>query len=867
MATKRDPDDTAEPDHPTVETGPISTPSDGQDEASTFNSSAGPDARTAAPRSDGQYLGMRLKDRYLIERELGRGAIGVVYLARDQQLLERRVVIKVLREGMDENIWVQKKFRQEIEALARIDHPGVVGVLDAGQTLDGRPYLVMQFVEGVSLRSVLTEQGLDPARVARLMRQIGHALGAAHEKGICHRDLKPENIMLQSLGEDEEQVKLIDFGIATVKDSQVEASSYATKVAGTPPYMAPEQLKGTPSAASDIYTLGVIAYEMLVGRKPFEADSMVALYEQQQAGFKPRTGDYRPGVTLAALQVITRALSFDPRDRYPRARDFSEELSRALTTSAEKAAPVAIGTAEGSVASVVLTTAPFEADADAVQSATCPLRVALLYKRNVHPDEQLLKLLEIELTARGHEVFVDRHLAVGVEWAKEIERQLRTSDVVIPLLSAGSVSSEMLAYEVQIAHEAAQRQGKPRLLPVRVNYDGPLPDPLSSILDPIQYALWQSQQDSWRLITQLLQAMLEAPPAQPAVRPRKLEPVGGAVPLDSEFYIVRPTDEEFRTAIGRRDSIVLVKGARQMGKTSLLARGLQQAREAGARVVLTDFQMLNASHLASVEPFFLALGELIADQLDLEVLPEEVWNPRRGPSVNFGRYIRREVLEKISAPVVWGLDEVDRLFTCDFGSEVFGLFRSWHNARSLDPQGPWQRLTLAIAYATEAHLFITDVNQSPFNVGTRLALEDFTLEQVAELNRRYGSPLKDEEELRRFFHLVSGQPYLVRRGLHELTTHEQKLDAFEAHADRDEGPFGDHLRRILVLLAQDAVLAEVVRGVLQGGPCPSAESFYRLRSAGVMAGDAAQEARPRCQLYATYLERHLCTASRQVQQP
>jgi AAA domain-containing protein len=93
--------------------------------------------------------------------------------------------------------------------------------------------------------------------------------------------------------------------------------------------------------------------------------------------------------------------------------------------------------------------------------------------------------------------------------------------------------------------------------------------------------------------------------------------------------------------------------------------------------------------------------------------------------------VQREVLDKIPAPIVWGLDEVDRLFHCDFGSEIFGLFRSWHNQRALEPTGPWSRLTLAMAYATEAHLFIADLNQSPFNVGTGLTLGDFTLEIVA----------------------------------------------------------------------------------------------------------------------------------------
>ena len=225
--------------------------------------------------------------------------------------------------------------------------------------------------------------------------------------------------------------------------------------------------------------------------------------------------------------------------------------------------------------------------------------------------------------------------------------------------------------------------------------------------------------------------------------------------------------------------------------------------------------------------------------------------------MNFERFLRREVLAKLNAPLVWGLDEVDRLFVTAYGSEVFGLFRSWHNERALDPTGPWAALTLVIAYATEAHLFITDMNQSPFNVGTRLTLEDFSLEQVAELNRRCGMPLKDEPELKRFTSLVDGHPFLVRRSLHEMATTKIDIGKFEARADLDEGIFGDHLRRILVLLAKDPALTEVVRGVLRGQACPTPESFYRLRSAGVMSGNSQSDVRPRCRLYEKYLSRHL----------
>jgi DNA-binding winged helix-turn-helix (wHTH) protein len=341
-----------------------------------------------------------------------------------------------------------------------------------------------------------------------------------------------------------------------------------------------------------------------------------------------------------------------------------------------------------------------------------------------------------------------------------------------------------------------------------------------------------------------------------AIPMESIEPVGGAVPLDSNFYIVRPVDEEFRAAIARQDSIILIKGARQMGKTSLLARGLQRAREAGAKVILTDFQVVSLTNLNSPEALFLSLGNSIAEQLDLDVSPSSVWKSDNSPNANFEKYMRKEVLKKLAVPVVWGLDEVDRLFNFDYGSEVFSLFRSWHNLRSLDPDGPWHQLTLAIAYATEAHLFIKDVNQSPFNVGTHLKLKDFTIGQVLELNQRYGSPLQNEAELERFYSLVGGHPYLVRRGLYEMA-HSMELEELETQADRDESPLEDHLRRILGMLMKDAGLCDVVRGILQGQPCPSVDSFYRLRSAGIIVGDTTREARSRCQLYSRYLRRHL----------
>jgi len=240
-----------------------------------------------------------------------------------------------------------------------------------------------------------------------------------------------------------------------------------------------------------------------------------------------------------------------------------------------------------------------------------------------------------------------------------------------------------------------------------------------------------------------------------------------------------------------------------MGKTSLLARGLQQARRMGAKVILTDLQKLTAAQMETADTLFFSLAEMMAEQLELEIDLETLWSAPRGWNVKFERFLRREVLGKSEEHIVWGLDEADRLFAHPFCAEVFGLFRSWHNERSLNPEGPWSRMTLAIAYATEAHLFITDLNQSPFNVGTRLSLDDFTPTEMAEMNRRYGAPLKESGDLSRYYALVGGNPYLVRRGLHAMTTQGLDIAAFEAEAARENGVFGDPLRRMVTALADE----------------------------------------------------------------
>ena len=260
--------------------------------------------------------GARIQDRYRIEKELGRGGMGVVYLACDEELSGRRVVIKILQDRPHRNDWLREKFGQERAALATLNYPGIVGVFDAGTLADGRPFIVMQYVGGVNLRQEMNSQPMPLARVAEILRQIGSALAVAHSHGICHRDIKPENIMVEQVGPDETIVRIIDFGLAALRGADQPIAQTAV-VAGSFPYIAPEQVMGRAGPAADIYALAITAWEMLAGAPP-----------------PGPLRASRPEIPARAEALLLNALSLDPTVRAQNAKEFTTQLAEALCSTA-----------------------------------------------------------------------------------------------------------------------------------------------------------------------------------------------------------------------------------------------------------------------------------------------------------------------------------------------------------------------------------------------------------------------------------------------------------------------------------------------------------------------------------------------------
>ena len=405
---------------------------------------------------------------------------------------------------------------------------------------------------------------------------------------------------------------------------------------------------------------------------------------------------------------------------------------------------------------------PSEPKVTKSRDATTAFRIFLSYKQNGAPDDGVAEKVYEALKAAGHTVFSDKKdIQLGEDWHRKIEEELSQSDYFIPFLSQNSINSEMVRAEIERAHQLGKRANrKPQILPVCLQYKEAFPYPLNAYLNPLNWVSWEKEDDTATLIESLAEAIaggalpitqdmhreigsISAPPEMPApthsAQPLRLEMPEGTIRTESNFYIQRASDEFALNAIAEQGVTITIKAPRQMGKSSLLMRIMQEARDHQKKVVFLDFQLFDKPALEESDIFFRQFCSWLTDELELEDKVDEYWNQALSNSQRTTRYMQRYLLKKVNGPLVLAMDEVETVFDTEFRSDFFGMLRSWHNKRV--DGSKWRNIDLALVTSTEPYQLIENLNQSPFNVGEVIDLEDFSAAEVAELNQRHQAPL------------------------------------------------------------------------------------------------------------------------------
>jgi serine/threonine-protein kinase len=516
-------------------------------------------------------------------------------------------------------------------------------------------------------------------------------------------------------------------------------------------------------------------------------------------------------------------------------------------------------------------------------------RVFISY-RDQAPDKHLAQQFFEALTAAGHQPFMaGRSLRLGETWAQAIRGELEQSDYFLLLLSPGSATSEMVTEEVRQAKRLRDRrqENRPLILPIRVQF--PLEDPLNydlrGYLQQIQQRQWQTEADTLPLIDEVLHLIrqgqgqrdispqpeeteepplapvidsVDAPPPPVAEPELKREP-GGSVSLKSGLYVNRPPIEtDCFEEIMQPGALIRIKAPRQMGKTSLMARILNYAREQGCQAIPLSFQRADPHLFTDLDMLLRWFCEQVGRRLKRLHELDNYWS-YYGSKDKCIAYFEECLLANLDQPLVLGLDEVDMVFPHrEVADSFFALVRSWYeSARYGDFSSElWEKLRLVVVHSTEVYVPL-NINQSPFNVGKNVELPEFTFKQMLDLAQRYdvASSASLVEQLSQ---LVGGHPYLVRKALYHLRRQDASWSELMATAHTEGGIYSDHLRRHLLNLQEYPQLAAALRQVVQKGrPVETdAESAFKLESMGLVTL-SGNEAVPRCKVYREYFRDHL----------
>ena len=480
------------------------------------------------------------------------------------------------------------------------------------------------------------------------------------------------------------------------------------------------------------------------------------------------------------------------------------------------------------------------------------MRFFISYKRKADSDRTLANFLHSGLKEAGHEVFIDVSIPVGTNWAMEIEQRIDWCDFLVVLLSAASVESEMVQGEVRLAHHRRRQDGRPRVLPIRVNFDGPLDYELDCYLGRLEYLSWTQPDDSRRILDDLKAAAVagvnaDLPSGQPSAtagspatqqydRPQtsvdlryfRKQP-GGAMKATDPFYISRPQDGTIAEVAESTGETVVIKAPRQMGKSSLLNRYLDHCQGAGKRWAFVDFQEFTNSELADYMELLRHLGAALARSLEVDDSGVAAFTSQQF----FSYFVEDHLIRAANGPLVLAFDEVERIFGRPYQQDFFSMLRVWHNNRS-KPLSAWEEVDLALVISTEPYLLIDRSDQSPFNVAPSIELSPFSLAAVEELNQRYGG-LLTSDELKMLFELLGGHPYLTRLAFYRLKAGAgMTFTELMSRAVAPDGPFGEHLRRMLLLLQAHSGLMAALRQAIANGTVAGEDLSHRLKSAGLV---------------------------------
>ena len=333
-----------------------------------------------------------------------------------------------------------------------------------------------------------------------------------------------------------------------------------------------------------------------------------------------------------------------------------------------------------------------------------------------------------------------------------------------------------------------------------------------------------------------------------------LEAPAGAVRPQSPFYIERAADSQLLHQLAGQGTTTTIQAGRQTGKTSLLTHAINAYQLEQSKLIYLDFHLVDETSGANLTSFLRFLSEAIAEQLDLEWdVVDRYWQTARNPAQTFNRFLQKEMLQRFDHTVLLAIDEADLLLGAEYQKHFFALLRAWDSRRAFDAD--WRKLNLVMIISTHPYLLIDDVNLSPFNVGLTIRLKDFSFDQVADLNQRYGNPLK-QNDISTLMDLVGGHPYLVRQAYYSLVTEDLSMTDLLRVANLPDGPFGKHLLFYLHSLKKNPTLLAAFQQLLRDQKLPDESLLERLVAVGLIQQEHGKW-NARCSLYGDFFKQQM----------